>query len=90
MTMNKELHPRSDTALIYLSRKRAGRGLKSWEACVCGEENNLGWYVRNCNEAMQRKVGERGTVKTDEAEEPREHKKIDCFSVIIHIACISF
>ena len=75
MTMNKELHPRSDTARIYLSRKRGGRGLISCEACVRGEENNLGWYVRNCNEAMLRKVGERGTVKTDEAKEPREHKK---------------
>ena len=29
MTMNKELHPRSDTARIYLSRKKGERGLMS-------------------------------------------------------------
>ena len=53
MTMNKELHPRSDTARIYVPRKRGSRGL-SCEACDRkgggrGGENNLGWYVGNCN-----------------------------------------
>ena len=27
MTINKELHPRSDVARIYVSRKKGGRGL---------------------------------------------------------------
>ena len=75
MTMNKELHPRSDTARIYVPRKRGGRGRISCEACVRGEENSLGWYVGRCNEVLLRKVGERGTVKTDEVKEPTEYKK---------------
>ena len=76
MTMDKELHPRSDTARIYEPRKRGGRGLISCKACVRGrEENNLGWYVGRRNEVLLRKVGERGTVKTDEAKKPREYKK---------------
>ena len=41
MTINKELHPRSDVARIYVSRKRGGRGLQSCEYCVRGEENSL-------------------------------------------------
>ena len=75
MTMNKKLHPRSDTARIYLLRKRGVRGFISFEVCVRGEENNLRWYVRNCNEVMLRKVGERGTVKVEEAKDTREYKK---------------
>ena len=42
MTMNKELHPRSDVATIYVSRKKGGRGLISCES----------WYARNSEEAV--------------------------------------
>ena len=52
MTMNKELHPRSDVARIYLPRKKGGRGLISCESCVRREENSLSWYVRNSEEAV--------------------------------------
>ena len=75
MTMNKELHPKSDSAKIYVPRKRGGRRLISCEACVRGEENSLGWYVGRCNKVLLRKVGERGTKKTDEAKELKEYKK---------------
>ena len=34
MTMNKELHPRSDIARIYVPRKKGGRGLISCESCA--------------------------------------------------------
>ena len=34
MTMNKELHPRSDVARLYVGRKKGGRGLISCENCV--------------------------------------------------------
>ena len=34
MTMNKELHPRSDVARIYVPRKKRERGLISCEICV--------------------------------------------------------
>lgn len=43
MTVNKEPHPRSDTARIYVPRKRGARGLISCQAYVWGEENNLDW-----------------------------------------------
>ena len=70
-TMNKELHPRNDTARIYLSRKKDGRGPISCKAYVCGEESNLSWCVRNSEEVLLRKVGEKGAVKVDEAKEPK-------------------
>ena len=75
MTMNKELHPKSDTAKIYVPRKRGGRRLISCKACVRGEENSLGWYVGRCNKLLLRKVGERGTKTMDEAKELKEYKK---------------
>ena len=53
MTMNKELHPRSDVARIYVPRKKGGRGLISCESCVRREENNLSWYVRNSGGVTQ-------------------------------------
>ena len=34
MTMNKELHPRSDVARLYVSRKNGGRGLIGCENSV--------------------------------------------------------
>ena len=71
MTINKELHPRSDVARIYVSRKRGGRGLMSCESCVKGEENNLGWYIKNSREILLRKVGETSIVKTEEAMESK-------------------
>ena len=67
MTMNKELHPRNDVARIYVPRKKGGRGLISCESCVRREENNLSWYVRNSEEALLRKVGDRNVVNISEA-----------------------
>ena len=42
MTMNKELHLRSDGARLYVSRKNGGRGLIGCENSVKSEENGLG------------------------------------------------
>ena len=47
MTIDKELHPRSDVARIYVTRTKVGRGLIRCEDCVKGEENDLGWYVKS-------------------------------------------
>ena len=46
ITINEELHPRSDVARIYVPRKKGRRGLISYQSCVGRKENNLGWYVR--------------------------------------------
>ena len=45
--MNKELHPRSDVARLYVSRKNGGRGLIGCKNSVKNKENGLGWYVKN-------------------------------------------
>jgi len=58
-----------------VSRRKGGRGLISCEACVFGEENNLSLYVRNSEEVLLRKVGEKGTVKVNEARDPKEYQK---------------
>ena len=47
MTMNKELHPRSDVDRLYVSRMEGGRGLIGCKMCVKPEENSLGWYVKH-------------------------------------------
>ena len=47
MTMNKELHLRSDVARWYVSRKNGGRELIGCENSVKSKENGLGWYVKN-------------------------------------------
>ena len=47
MAVNKELHPRSDFAGLYVSRKNGGRGLIGCKNSVKSEENWLGWYIKN-------------------------------------------
>ena len=47
LTLNKELHPRSDVDRFYVSRMEGGRGLIGCKMCVKAEENSLGWYVKH-------------------------------------------
>ena len=72
--MNKELHPSSDVARIYVPKKKGGRGLISCESCVGREENNLSCYVRNSEEELLRKVGDSNLVNISEAVDPKEYK----------------
>ena len=74
MTMNKELHPRSDVTRIYVPREKGGRGLISCESYVGRAENNLSLYVRNSEEALLRKVGDSNVVNISEAVDPKEYK----------------
>ena len=74
MTMNKELHPISDVARIYVPRKKGGRGLISRDSCVRREEKYLSWYVRNSEEALLSKVGDSNVVNISEAVDPKEYK----------------
>ena len=75
MTMNKELHPRSDVATIYVARKKGGRGLISCESCVKEEENNLSWYIKNSEEIMLRKVEAMGIVNVKDSVKPSEYER---------------
>ena len=52
MTINKEFNPKSETARLYASRKKGGRGLIGCIECVRTEENSLNWYIENSNEEM--------------------------------------
>ena len=74
MTINKELHARSDVSRIYVPRKKGGRGVISCDSCVRREENNLSWYVRNSEEALLRKVGDSSVVNISEAVDVKEYK----------------
>ena len=47
VTMDKELHPRSDVAWLYVSWKNGGKGLVGCENSVKSEKNGFGWYVKN-------------------------------------------
>ena len=68
-------HPRSDTARIYLSRKKGAGGSLAAKPVSVGTKKNLSWNVRNCPEALLRKLGERGTVTVNKAKDARECKK---------------
>ena len=48
----KGLHPMSDEARLYLSRKEGGRGLMSCKSTHRSEENDLGWYLKNSDENL--------------------------------------
>ena len=75
MTMNKELHPRSDVARLYDSRKNDGKGLTGCENSVKSEENGLGWYVKNNIEPLLVAVRKSRTITHEETVDPKEFKK---------------
>ena len=74
MTINKEFHPKSDTARLYVSRKKGGRGLISCEQCVGTEVNSLRWYIEKSNEEMLASVNKHQILRNDEAVEPKQYK----------------
>ena len=76
MTMNKELHPRSDVARLYVSRKNGGRGLIGCESSMKSDENGLGWYVKNNIEPLLAAVRTSRTITHEEKVDPKEFKKI--------------
>ena len=74
MTMNKELHPRSDVARLYVGRKNGSRGLISCENCINTEINNLAWYIKHIKGNIMPKVRDLGTIDVAEAMAPSEYK----------------
>ena len=74
MTINKEFHPKSDTARLYVSRTRGGRGLISCKECARTEEISLNWYIENSNEEMLASVNNHKIIRNNEAVEPVQHK----------------
>ena len=74
MTINKEFHPKSDTAEMYVSREKGGRGLISCEECVRTEANSLRWYRENSNEEMLASVNKHQILRNDEAVRSIQYK----------------
>ena len=75
MTMNKELHPRSDAALSFIFRKNGGRGLIGCENRVKSEENGLGWCVKNNIEPLLVAVRTSRTIIHEETVDLKKSKK---------------
>ena len=69
MTMNRNLHPRSSVARLYLKRKDGGRGLISVEECVETESKGLHDYLGGSEEELLRFAKTEGVLKEDETKE---------------------
>ena len=65
LTTYGALHPKRDVQQIYIGRKEGGRGLIGCEECVKGEENCIGWYVKNSNQKLIEGVRIAGIVDTE-------------------------
>ena len=76
MTIHGALHPKSDVDRIYVPRGKGGRGLISCEGCIRGEENSLGWYIRNSSEYILQVLSESNIIDTETSTEPEEFKKV--------------
>ena len=75
MTMNKELHPTTHVARLYVSRKNGGRALIGCENSVESEENGLEWHVKNNIEPLLVAVRTSRTITHEETVDPKEFKK---------------
>ena len=75
MTINKQLHPRSDVARLHVSRKNGGRGLIGCENSVKSEKYCLGWYVKSNIEQLLVAVRTSKTITHEETVDSKEFKK---------------
>ena len=75
LTLNKELHPRSDVDRFYVSRMEGGRGLIGCKMCVKAEENSLGWYVKHHIEPLIVAVRISNTLPSENSTQPKEFKQ---------------
>ena len=77
LTLNKELHPRSDANRLYVSRMEGGRGLIGYKMCVKAEENSLRWWVKHHIEPLIVAVRIINTVPGKNSTQPKEFKQQD-------------
>ena len=73
--INKELHPRSDVARLYLSTKNGERRLIGCENSVKSKENGPGWYVKNNMEPLLVAVRTSRAITHEETVDLKEFKK---------------
>ena len=74
LPMKCVFYPKSDVDRFYVSREDGGRGLISCEGCVRGEENSLGWYVRNSLDVLLQGERVTGVIQCEETVSKDEFK----------------
>ena len=74
LTMNGELHPRSNIEMLYLKRYKGRRGLLSVEKCVLAETKGLSEYIRAQEEAMLKEVRRENILSAEETKEEYQKK----------------
>ena len=77
LTLNKELHPRSDIDRLYVSKMEGRRGLIVCKTSVRAEEHSLGWYVKRHIEHLIVAVRISNTVPSEISTQPNEFKQQD-------------
>ena len=77
MTLNNEIHPRSDVDRLHVFRMEGGRRLIGCKMCVKAEENSLGWYVKHHIEPLIVAVRISNTVPSENSTQPKEFKQQD-------------
>ena len=75
MTLNKELHPRSNVDRLHVSRMEGGTGLIGSKMCVKAEENSLGWHVKHLIEPVIVAVRISNTVPSENSTQAKEFKQ---------------
>ena len=70
------MHPRSDVAQLYASRKNGGRGVIGCENSVKSEENSLGWYVKNNIQPLLVEVRKSRTITLEETVDLKNSRKL--------------
>ena len=77
LTLNKELHPRSDIDRLYVSRMEGRRGLIVCKMSVRAEEDSLGCYVKRHIEHLIVAVRISNSVPSEMSTQPNEFKQQD-------------
>ena len=75
LTLNKELHPRSNVDRLHVSRMEGGTGLIGCKMCVKAEENSLGWHVKHLIEPVIVAVRISNTVPSENSTQAKEFKQ---------------
>ena len=76
MTMNKELHPKTDAAQLLVSRKNGRRGLIGCENRLKDDENGLDRYIKNKIEPLLTAVRTSRTITNQGTVDPKKSRKV--------------
>ena len=77
MTINKEVHLKSDIDKLYVSKMEEGRAMVGCKMCMKTEESRFGWYVKHHIKPLIAAVRIRNTAPAENSSQPKEFKKQD-------------